>query len=324
MRKGCDFSMSRPTVAALQAAGHGFVLRYVSTPGNPKNITASETARYRAAGIDIGIVFETTAGRALAGNAAGRADAVDALGQVQLAGGPADAVIYFAVDFDAMPDQLTQIAAYLNGAAAILGRGRVGVYGSYRVVAYAFDQKLVTFGWQTYAWSAGRWDTRAQLRQVKNAVRLSDGSEIDMCEAHADNWGQWARQGEDPVALTADDINAIRDAVWEQRPSAGVAQADMRRVLEQAYSKAGDLQSRVAFLTSATGQRFDSVDKILNALADLPGDLVQDNQAVLGALAAMHVELSDEDVTRLAAAVSVDTAAVAEAVAHRLYAGPAA
>ncbi len=33
-----------------------------------------------------------------------------------------------------------------------------------------FDGGKITWGWQTYAWSGGNWDSRAQVRQVQNDI----------------------------------------------------------------------------------------------------------------------------------------------------------
>jgi hypothetical protein len=206
MRKGCDFSMSRPAPATLRAAGLEFVLRYVSTPGNSKNVTRAEADRYRGAGIDVGVVFETTAGRALAGAAAGRLDAASARSQIAVASGPATgAVVYFAVDVDTTNDTERQIAAaYLGGAAQALGWPQVGVYGEYEVVTYIAEHTPCRWFFQTYAWSHSQWYPRAQLRQVRNGVHLADGATVDLCEAWADNWGQWPRTGDTGMAMDAD------------------------------------------------------------------------------------------------------------------------
>jgi len=59
---------------------------------------------------------------------------------------------------------------------------------------------LVTFGWQTYAWSNGQWDDRALLRQVQNNAQLGpaqvDNDEAAFWNSTAtlglnDNFGQW-------------------------------------------------------------------------------------------------------------------------------------
>src|SRR3954447_6953182 len=100
---GVDYSagFSSATPSAVKRAGARFVCRYLSTPGNPKNLTRGEARLHQAAGLQIVTVFETTAGRALRGRAAGIVDARAAIAQLAAVGGPKGAPLYFAVDFDA-------------------------------------------------------------------------------------------------------------------------------------------------------------------------------------------------------------------------------
>jgi hypothetical protein len=101
--------------------------------------------------------------------------------------------IYFGVDFDATDEDKPKIANYLRGAATVLGSRRVGVYGGYWVVKYCFDHALATFGWQTYAWSGGHRDQRAQLYQHRNGVHIG-GVVCDRDTAYARDFGQWRQQ----------------------------------------------------------------------------------------------------------------------------------
>jgi hypothetical protein len=175
--KGADF-VSGPTPAQDKAAGIKFVMRYISTAGNPKNITKAELAALRHAGIQVGLVFETTGKTFLGGMAAGRADAKLAQAQVAALGYPT-AVVYFACDIDPHGHEAA-VVAYLRGAASILGHDRCGVYGGYAAVKAALDAKACKFAWQTYAWSYGKWDARARLRQVQNGVHVAGhGVDID-------------------------------------------------------------------------------------------------------------------------------------------------
>lgn len=207
---GIDYSLSRPDLACAKKTGVGFICRYISWPGNPKNITTPEVVAARALGLDIVIVYELSANRALGGSAAGKQDAESAdaqLAQVGLEGAP----VYFAVDFDVKdyapsepnaPDsgraKLGPIGDYLAAAAATIGKKRTGVYGGYWVVKRALDAGLVTYAWQTYAWSGGQWDPRAQLQQVKNGQSLC-GGEVDYDRALAPDFGQASRPDPKPT-----------------------------------------------------------------------------------------------------------------------------
>lgn len=189
---GIDYSSGDPNPARLKAERVRFVCRYVSTPTNPKNLRAAEAKKLRAAGIDIVVVFETTAGRALAGRDAGARDARSALRQANERGAPEGSPIYFAVDFDAQPGHQQAINAYLNGAASVLGKNLVGVYAGYGPVKRALDAGVCKYAWQTYAWSHGNWDPRAHIQQYRNGVDFA-GLNVDLDRAMFRDFGQWPR-----------------------------------------------------------------------------------------------------------------------------------
>lgn len=187
--EGVDYAFGRPSIAALKAAGIRFVCRYLSHSPS-KNLTHLEANALSEAGIWIVVVWETTAKRALDGYAGGVADAMDAQVMAQGCGMPDGRPIYFAVDWDAQPGQQAAINGYLDGAASVLGRGRVGIYGGFEPVSRALAGGHATWAWQTLAWSGGRWDTRAQLQQYSNDHTL-DGVGCDYDRAEKSDFGQW-------------------------------------------------------------------------------------------------------------------------------------
>ena len=195
MPEGLDYAWGRPSMAALHAAGVRFVCRYLSHSPS-KNLTSAEAHSLSDAGIWIVVVWETTAKRALDGRTAGIADALDAQTQAQACGQPAGRPIYFAVDWDASSAQQSKIDAYLDGAASVLGRDRVGIYGGYGPVSRAMEDGHAAWGWQTYAWSGGRWYGGAQLQQYSNNHTLG-GVGCDYNRATKDDYGQW-RAGVSP------------------------------------------------------------------------------------------------------------------------------
>jgi hypothetical protein len=194
---GIDYAVGDPQPARLKSAGVRFVCRYVSTRGNPKNLRAAEAKKLRDAGIDVVVVFETTAKRALAGRDAGLVDAKSALAQAKDCMPGDSAPIYFAVDFDATPGNQAAINAYLRGAASFLGKDNVGIYGGFYPVKRALDAGVCKFAWQTYAWSGGQWDTRAQIRQYRNGQVLA-GMSVDYDRAMVADFGQWRKPAAAP------------------------------------------------------------------------------------------------------------------------------
>ena len=183
--EGCDY-VSGPTPAQLKAAGIKFVMRYLSDgykggdpnkPNNPKDITLAEAKALHAAGVGIGLVFETTANRALGGSIAGRSDAKAARRQATQLGFPAVLPIYYAVDFEASSAELKKVVAYFTGACAFEKSAKlVGVYGGYMTVKTVLDAKVADYAWQTYAWSGGAWDPRAQIQQYENAAKIGSAT----------------------------------------------------------------------------------------------------------------------------------------------------
>jgi hypothetical protein len=192
--KGVDYAFSHPSLPSMKANGISFACRYLypfsQTPGT-KNLTQVE-ADVLNTELEHGVVsnFESWASRALDGFAAGIADANQANAQHLACGGPATRPIYFSIDFDPTPDQYPAIEAYMRGVASVIGLYRTGAYGSYAVIKHLFDTGLITWGWQTYAWSHGMFDERSQLAQDQNGVAMG-GAEVDLDTAHAEDFGQW-------------------------------------------------------------------------------------------------------------------------------------
>ncbi|HVQ93549.1 MAG TPA: glycoside hydrolase domain-containing protein [Mycobacteriales bacterium] len=315
MREGIDFAGTRPAAAALHAAGRSFVVRYVSTPGNGKNITAAEAAYWRQNAIDVAIVFETTAGRALAGAAAGAADAASARRQVIAAGGPADGgVIYFAVDVDTTTDtQRAAVASYLAGAAGVIGWDQVGVYGEYELVDHIAADTPCRWFWQTYAWSGGRGPhPRAQLYQYANAQRIG-GIEVDYDQAPADDFGQWARHTQEDTDMTDDQARQLK-AIYDQITGARAAgQHDFASTVEATLGTVQHLVNLVNSGQTTLGKSIaDARSAVLATLAALPTAHLSDTerQQLAGDIAAalaqhgVHIDpgpLLDALATRLAA-----------------------
>lgn len=187
---GVDYSFGRPTPAAIASRGYTFAVRYLSTPGNAKNLTLKEAAALNGAGVSCVLVFELSARRTLDGYNAGFADARSARDQADSCGAPADAIIYFAVDFDAIPSQFPRIAEYFRGAQAAIGAGRVAGYGEHDVGRYLLDRWCVIKWWQSFAWSGGRRLPDAAMFQRREQVAI-DGVACDINDALTDEFGAW-------------------------------------------------------------------------------------------------------------------------------------
>ena len=187
-RFGVDWAWGTIRPSALRQAGASFACRYLSLDPS-KNLTPSESAWLRRAGVDRVVVWETTAARALGGPAAGRIDASNAFEQARRCGLPKGGswAIYFAIDFDATgPD----VEPYFRGVVSVLRAEHTGAYGGLKPLRHLFSLQLIRYGWQSYAWSGGAWDFRAQLRQISNGHRIA-GVDCDFNRAVQPDFGQW-------------------------------------------------------------------------------------------------------------------------------------
>lgn len=188
-RFGLDYAWTQIAPQAHKAVGSSFACRYLS-PDHSKNLTPAEAHALRQAGIDVVVVWESSANRALGGYAAGAADARAALVQASWCGQPANRPIYFAVDFDESPAQAAAVAEYFKGVNSVLGVERTGAYGGYWVIKRLFDAGLIRYGWQTYAWSGGNLDRRAHIYQYSNGHRVA-GQDCDFNRALVTDFGQF-------------------------------------------------------------------------------------------------------------------------------------
>ena len=189
-RDGLDYSWARPDPWALRRAGVTFVIRYVSHVAG-KGTTKGELQALGDAGIDVGLVYEREAGRMLDGLEAGKVDASFAHRLARDVGIPDGRPIYFACDQEvSSPGQLEACDNYTIGATDELGHLGVGVYGGYELIEHLHAHNACNYLWQTIAWSAGRWSSHAQLRQIA-IERAVANSLVDIDRAIAPDFGQW-------------------------------------------------------------------------------------------------------------------------------------
>lgn len=195
-----DVAWSNPTAAQIRAAGAVGVIGYFSLD-TTKNLTPAQVAGYRAAAMPCAPVWETTAGRALAGYAAGQADARNAATQRSACGMPTGQKIRFAVDTDTT---WASVSPYFEGAASVIGKANTAPYGGYAITtaAYAAGYRGC---WQTVAWSQGSTDPHAVLYQTGHTAL---GGDADVNTILAADWGQYPPL-EDTVTLTATDMDAL-------------------------------------------------------------------------------------------------------------------
>lgn len=208
MSFGLDY-VTGPPLDVLKSAGVTFVCRYLSFVNNLtqiKLLSHDEATALSQAGIAIVSNYEWYGNRALEGLSSGKQDAQIADAQHKACGGPPDRPIYFSVDCDV---DGSQVIDYFKAIASVIGLHRTGAYGSYRVIKYLLDHNLITWAWQTYAWSGGLWDDRAHIRQYQNGVTLAGapGYSVDYNQSMKPDFGQWLQGGiQEPMLQLSDPI----------------------------------------------------------------------------------------------------------------------
>ncbi len=215
---GVDYSWARPSPSGLHSEGYTFASRYLSYDTSGKNLSNGEAAALWAAKVDVVANWEQSATAALNGFSQGASDAKAANSQANADGIPAGRPIYFSVDFDATTGEQAALNDYFDGVASVIGVARTGAYGGYYVIQRLFNANKIKWGWQTYAWSGGQWDSRAQVRQVQNGITAAgDGNCCDKDEAVATDFGQWhAAPANTPPRGDLDTATCDAIAGWSQ------------------------------------------------------------------------------------------------------------
>lgn len=159
MYHGCDTAtrLTSDDYKYLKKNGIDFVIRYFVPHSMSKSLTLNEVEAAHAANIALGLVYESTADRALQGYNAGINDAVTVNRLLEEFCPPHGTVIYFAVDCDVAPAQMPTIILYFQGIEEHLDQGyKMGVYGGRRVLKYmkAWANDRVRY-WSAYAWKYG-------------------------------------------------------------------------------------------------------------------------------------------------------------------------
>lgn len=195
-----DYSAGYPSAEVVKNAGYAGVIRYLRKEGSSRvqPITPAEAADMMAYGRDVALVYQhVSQSRVTEGHDAGVHDAQWALARARELHLGEPRALYFAVDFDATP---STVEGYFRGTRDVIGGGCNGAYGSDKVLRYLFDQGLITWGWQTVAWSGGRREARAHLFQRSGQVAVDDVT-CDVNDVLKADYGQFSS-----TAIDGDDM----------------------------------------------------------------------------------------------------------------------
>lgn len=241
-----DYSFARPGAQAIRDANYAGAMRYLAPRPNEKVWDAEQVREHQAAGLWIGMVWETSTGRPLEGRDAGVSDATRANDLADELGAPSTVGIYYACD---RPDLTpAQVQPYFEGVLSV-GRRSAGVYGS-REVVEAMVGIGCRYGWQVETWTdqwytadghvVGKWDAAAvtpivtpyaQLVQLPNVQPRVGGTDAN--DVRSDDWGGWAPYTDAAPVVPTTPAPATAPFDWPtlRRGMSGPAVREMQQVL---------------------------------------------------------------------------------------------
>jgi hypothetical protein len=246
MARGFDTAtpLRAVTASAFSEQGYTFVGRYLAPAGLWKRLTAAEARIITNAGLYIVSLFERGASRAAEGAAAGAEDGSAALQLAREVGQPEGSAIYFAVDYDAQPEDYDAIEAYMRAADEQLTGYELEAYGSYDVIRMLRDRGVIRpdGGMQTYAWSRGKLVAAPRIFQGENDVFVNDVG-IDRCESNGDAGGWKASMAITPSPVISKEdarqIRAILSKYWHEMEGNREVQDYTHHLVCEVYKAAG-------------------------------------------------------------------------------------
>lgn len=198
MRRYLDYSGAKLSGFSIRRDGYDGVIRYIDAPDRlrTKHTNLSEYRDHVANGLTVYLVFQNTTTDADTGYSGGVANATRALAGAQYLG--YTGVIFFTNDRTTV--NASAWLQYLEGAASVLGRERVGAYG----FRNAMD---VAHGHVPAFWQSGRQSELASfvhLYQWNNGRVYVDGLECDLNYVYADYFPNGGA-GQVPVPIQSTD-----------------------------------------------------------------------------------------------------------------------
>lgn len=191
----CATKLNSSSASDLKSAGIQFVGRYLGDSW--KTVDKTEAAAIMNAGLKIISIWETNPTSAnYFSKSSGITDGEQASVFANLIGQPAGSAIYFTVDYDAQPADMTAILDYFTGVRQGLDKNfKVGAYGSYSVVQALHAAGSADFYWQTDSWSRGNVANFIQIHQYQYNVILA-GVQVDYDQFlnDAGSWGNGVSQ----------------------------------------------------------------------------------------------------------------------------------
>lgn len=178
-----DYAWQHPQPGAIAEAGYTAVLRYVSQDPS-KDLSATEAVSLHDAHLGIGLIFETTAQRALGSTVAGQQDGAAMLARLQLLGAPEGIPALVNVgDWSVQPEQVRAILAYYQAFRDQLGAYQAGAggYGPGGLITMLATSWPGDIWWQNainaLGWSGSVVHPHASIYQRVSPTRALTGAQ---------------------------------------------------------------------------------------------------------------------------------------------------
>lgn len=208
-----DYAWQHPQPGAIAQAGYTAVLRYVSTDPS-KDLSATEAVSLHDAHLGIGLIYETTAQRALGSTVAGQEDGAAMLTRLQQLGAPTGIPAIANVgDWSVQPEDIGAITAYYTAFRRqlgdyVVGAGGYGPGGLIKFLAVAYPGDI---WWQNainaLGWSGAAVHPAASIYQRVSATRALTGAQGSYDEdvygfGPRAQLGWWLQPGSTPPPVT--------------------------------------------------------------------------------------------------------------------------
>jgi glycoside hydrolase-like protein len=202
---GGDWVTPGMNYAEFRRAGHTFAMRYAVPSIAGKSITRAEVDSAHKAGVDIGLIYETTGQTWQGGAIAGQKDGRAARAALAALGAPWTVACYHAVDSQVADNEISTAMAWLKAVSDAMKPWRTGVYGQYSVIETAHANYPSIYRWQTQAWSSGHVSQWADILQLGTSV--IGGIKLDIDLAYIPQFGQWyADPSKQHIPTPEDDV----------------------------------------------------------------------------------------------------------------------
>lgn len=197
--KGIDTeSLCEEKALELKQAGYHFIARYYNQNNPHKNLTKTEAQALTQAGLYIVAVWENGYPTSVSyfSQEVGESDATSAYNYAKhTIGQPKDSTIYFAVDFDASPTDLSEFVHHyfqkiIDTFKELGNEYHIGVYGSGLTCEYILKNfSEISYTWlaESSGWSNSRTFEQWNIKQVGSGTEV--GFSVDFNEAQGDGGG---------------------------------------------------------------------------------------------------------------------------------------